>query len=84
MKWRAQIEALNKNERARSYPDRYPVNSDSVGIEIVGRHIDDHHYQAVTPRQNLSLQWLITELCGHLNLTGKASTGIPGCHTRPR
>lgn len=71
MSWGAQIQALNNHERAKNYPDRYPVNGDSVGIEIVGRHIDDDHYQAVAPQQNLSLQWLITELYGHFNLTGK-------------
>jgi len=71
MKWGAQIEALNKHERAKNYPDRYPVNNDSIGIEIVGRHVDDAHYEAVTPQQNLSLQWLINELYGHFNLTGK-------------
>jgi N-acetyl-anhydromuramyl-L-alanine amidase AmpD len=71
MKWGAQIDALNKHERAKNYPDRYPVNSDSIGIEIVGQHIDKTHYEAVTPQQNLSLQWLIAELYGHFNLTGK-------------
>jgi N-acetyl-anhydromuramyl-L-alanine amidase AmpD len=70
MHWGAQIEALNKHERSKNYPDRYPVNSDSIGIEIVGRHIDDSHYQAVTAQQNASLQWLVNELYGHFNLKG--------------
>jgi hypothetical protein len=32
--------------------------------------IDKTHYEAVTPQQNLSLQWLVNELYGHFNLKG--------------
>ncbi|MEJ2682718.1 MAG: N-acetylmuramoyl-L-alanine amidase, partial [Gammaproteobacteria bacterium] len=40
LSWINQIKALDANERAKSYPHRYPVNSDSIGIELVGKHID--------------------------------------------
>ncbi len=60
--WRAQIKQIDAIERAKSYPERYPVNSDSVGIELVGSSIDDKTYEAVTAAQNVSLQWLIDEL----------------------
>ncbi len=69
MSWVNQIKALNTHERAKSYPQRYPVNSDSIGIEIVGKHIDKKTYQIITTQQNMSLQWLISELYNHFSLT---------------
>lgn len=69
MSWRAQIKALDTHERSKSYPDRYPVNSDSVGIELVGKHIDDKTYETLTAQQNTSLQWLIGELNKHFSTT---------------
>ncbi|MFK5914170.1 MAG: N-acetylmuramoyl-L-alanine amidase [Woeseiaceae bacterium] len=52
----------------KNYPDRYPVNSDSIGIEIVVKFINDTKYEDLTAAQNVSLQWLISELYGHFNL----------------
>lgn len=68
MSWGAKIKALNTHERAKSYPDRYPVNSNSVGIELVGKHIDDKTYKKVTAKQNSSLQWLVDELYKHFSM----------------
>ncbi len=69
MSWVNQIKALDTHERTKSYPQRYPVNSDSIGIEIVGKHIDKKTYQIITVQQNMSLQWLISELYNHFSLT---------------
>ncbi|WP_407681546.1 peptidoglycan recognition protein family protein [Pseudomonas mangiferae] len=69
MKWSAQIRALDSHERGKRYPDRYPVNSDSVGIELVGRSLSDVTYESVTAQQNSSLQWLVDELYRHFSLT---------------
>ena len=69
LSWTNQIKALDAHERAKAYPDRYPVNSDSVGIELVGAHIDDKNYEKITVQQNASLQWLINELYKHFSLT---------------
>lgn len=69
LSWRAQIKALDTHERAKPYPDRYPVNSDSVGIELVGKHLDDTTYEAVSEQQNASLQWLVNELNIHFSTT---------------
>lgn len=68
MSWANQIKALDAHERAKSYPHRYPVNSDSIGVELVGKHIDKKQYEAVTPNQNASLQWLVSELYNHFSL----------------
>ncbi|HAW93401.1 MULTISPECIES: peptidoglycan recognition protein family protein [unclassified Arsukibacterium] len=67
--WSNQIKALDAHERQKSYPERYPVNSDALGIEIVGKHVNDTNYEAVTPAQNESLQWLLAELYKHFSLT---------------
>ncbi len=69
MSWGTRIKALDAYERAKPYPDRYPVNSDSIGIEIVGRHIDEKKYDTVTIQQNTSLQWLVKELNKHFSTT---------------
>ena len=68
MSWVSQINAIDAHERAKPYPDRYPVNGDSIGIELVGMHIDDRNYEAVTAAQNTSLQWLIDVLYAQFNL----------------
>lgn len=49
-------------ERGKSYPDRFPVNTDSVGIELVGKNTGEKSYEPVTALQQSSLQWLISEL----------------------
>lgn len=68
MSWTSQIKALDAHERAKAYPMRYPVNSDSIGIELVGKHLDDKTYEAVTAEQSTSLQWLVSELFRHFSL----------------
>lgn len=50
---------------SKSWPDRYPWNSDSIGIELVGLAVgpkDNKVYEQVTAEQNTSLRWLISEL----------------------
>lgn len=67
--WSAQIAAINEIERRKTYPERFPVNSDSIGIELVGRHIDERRYEAVTAEQNHRLQWLIDEIYRHFSIS---------------
>ncbi|MFP6845320.1 MULTISPECIES: peptidoglycan recognition protein family protein [Thalassolituus] len=69
LSWGARIKSLDTHERAKQYPDRFPINSDSIGIELVGKHIDDQSYEAVTVQQNTSLQWLVGELHKHFSTT---------------
>ena len=59
MTWAMQIKHIDAIERTKTYPERYPVNSDSIGIELVGRHLDDKTYEALTLFQIESLHWLI-------------------------
>jgi N-acetyl-anhydromuramyl-L-alanine amidase AmpD len=69
MSWTRQINALDAHERYKDYPARYPVNSDSIGIELVGKHLDDKTFETVTIAQNASLQWLVDELSRQFLLT---------------
>jgi len=65
------IANLSKHEGDKAYPDRYPTNDDSVGIEIVGAFgAKTAKYEAVTKEQNQSLVWLVTTLQSLLSLTG--------------
>ena len=65
---------VNASEQPKSYPDRYPANADSIGIEIVGRALGTPEkpsplYEPPTPEEQRSLQWLVTGLLDSLHLT---------------
>jgi len=63
------VQNLHKFEAEKNYPDRYPTNNDSVGIEIAGKFIaKTQSYEAVNAKQNASLKWLVAELSQHLSL----------------
>lgn len=64
-------------ERRKKFPSRFPANSDSIGIEIVGMayNVDgesDKVYESVNDKQNSSLKWLIAELTETLNVARSA------------
>jgi N-acetyl-anhydromuramyl-L-alanine amidase AmpD len=56
-------------ESSKSWPDRYPSNEDSIGVELVG-DFDERaqKYEPVTSEQNGSLKWLVGELITTLRL----------------
>jgi len=67
--WRTQ--EISDRERKKSWPDRFPANTDSIGIEIVGEtyptddlknYPDGKIYVTVNQPQSESLKWLIAEL----------------------
>lgn len=65
----------NRAENLKAVPARYPSNSDSIGIELVGQSMpgsyatSDRVYEAVTPAQNASLVWLIDGLTHAMNIS---------------
>ncbi|MCL2075110.1 MAG: N-acetylmuramoyl-L-alanine amidase [Betaproteobacteria bacterium] len=67
-KWPERIKEINDIEQKKDYPDRYPINADSVGIELVGRHINDTEYEEPTAAQQESLKWLVEELYNILSI----------------
>lgn len=63
----------NRREQRKDFPERFPANRDSIGIELVGeynpnpefgkvRGADEYVYVAVTEAQNISLRWLVAQL----------------------
>jgi N-acetyl-anhydromuramyl-L-alanine amidase AmpD len=63
------IKKLNDHEARKAVPERYPSNSDSIGIELVAPFDDKKKtYAAVTEPQNQSLSWLVRTLQNALAL----------------
>lgn len=59
----AQRDQISAAEAARSVPARFPANSDSIGIEVVGAAPPPgKKYEIATDAQNLSLKWLVQSL----------------------
>src|SRR5690606_6611393 len=64
------VSNLHSLEKKKPYPDRFPLNTDSLGIEIVGSYdTKAQHYEAISAVQNASLKWLINELFKHFKFT---------------
>jgi N-acetyl-anhydromuramyl-L-alanine amidase AmpD len=64
------VSDLHKHEKRKNYPNRYPLNEDSIGIEIVGNYNKSKKiYESVSGLQNQSLGWLIGELFNHFKIT---------------
>lgn len=73
IKFSVRAKNLHLHEKNKTYPDRYPLNEDSIGIEVVGRAKKSatsarEVYESVNAVQNSSLKWLINELYILLNL----------------
>ncbi len=61
---------LHQHELGKGYPDRFPYNSDSIGIELVGNYNPTTSaFEAVSTAQQTSLTWLITELTKLLGIS---------------
>lgn len=65
---------MSRIEYRKKFPDRFPVNSDAIGIEIVGnaKEVPGHKekvFDLVNDRQNASLKWLVSELAETLNVS---------------
>ncbi len=57
------VQKLHEHEATKSYPDRYPTNEDSLGIEIVGAFdAKAQAYVGVSREQNDALGWLLAAL----------------------
>ena len=55
--------AVGRLEATRPYPERYPTNGDSVGIEVVGRYnAGTQTWDAPTPEQTASIRSLVGSL----------------------
>lgn len=80
----------------KPYPERYPMNQDAIGIEIVGMwkgdeaHPEVTDYEKPTPEEQASLRWLVQGLLDTLKITrsdvyrhpqvSQDPRGGKGCH----
>lgn len=64
--------ALSRHESRKSFPDRFPMNQDSIGIEIVSEapgKKGEEIFDPATDMQNSSLAWLVKELADTFNVS---------------
>ena len=62
--------AVHRHEKIKAYPLRYPMNEDSVGIEVVAKnHGGDYKWDAPTAAQTASIRRLIGILRNEFSLT---------------
>ncbi|MBP2152382.1 MULTISPECIES: peptidoglycan recognition protein family protein [Erwinia] len=70
--WERKIsKEISDIEREKNFPERFPNNTDSIGIEIVGKAAGpkgNEVYETVTDKQNESLKWLVAELTSTFNV----------------
>ncbi|GAB3380120.1 N-acetylmuramoyl-L-alanine amidase [Lysobacter fragariae] len=59
--------AIHDREQVKPYPQRYPVNEDSIGIEVVARHTATG-WESPTPQQRASIDRLVGILQQHYGL----------------
>lgn len=73
--WRTK--EMSDRERQKPWPDRFPANTDAIGIEIVGeafktedlkKYPDGRVFEAVNQHQSQSLEWLVRELKSTLKI----------------
>jgi len=70
--YEVRIRNLSQQEAKKAYPNRYPTNDDSLGIELVGSfHAKSSTYDVVTNSQNESLIWLVSVLQFALGVVDK-------------
>jgi N-acetyl-anhydromuramyl-L-alanine amidase AmpD len=67
--YEARVKKLHRHEMRKAYPDRYPSNEDSIGIELVSKFSNPPGFESVTAAQNDSLRWLVTTLVSLLKLS---------------
>lgn len=63
---------IHTNEKTKNYPDRYPINTDSLGIEVVGKYSKStKSWDQATAQQKKSINFLIKKLQKTYNLTDR-------------
>ncbi|WP_005035645.1 peptidoglycan recognition protein family protein [Holophaga foetida] len=61
---------ISKLEYQKDYPERFPGNADSVGIELVGYYHavkgkKEPEYDSITSEQQVALKWIVNVICSH-------------------
>lgn len=71
--WRGSaVRAVSRIESGRPYPERYPTNADSIGIEVVGRyHPATKRWDDPTPDQTAAINRLMESLQRNFGLSNE-------------
>lgn len=71
VEWRGPaVRAVSRLESTRPYPERYPTNADSIGIEVVGRYRPaTQDWDPPSPEQSAALRRLMGSLQRNFGLT---------------
>ena len=70
--WGKKFKLVTQHELSKAYPDRFPHNHDSLGIEIVGVLSQKSEIYEIPNKSQLeSLYWLLDKLIRHYSLTIK-------------
>ena len=56
-------------EKDKEYPERYPMNTDSLGIEVVGKHLSGNNWEEVSKEQIDSVVCLVKGLMKKYSLS---------------
>lgn len=69
------VEKISNREGGKSYPNRYPMSSDSIGIEVVGKYFAiKKSWEELTELQEKSVKALYNCLIEHFKLDKQADT----------
>lgn len=72
--WDSSSKTVTKNELNKKYPERFPYNGDSIGIEVVGKCVDktadgwEAEWEPLTQEQITNTAWLTNGLLKHFSL----------------
>ncbi len=58
---------IHQHEESKAYPNRYPTNDDSIGIEVASKMVEGA-YEDPTDKQAVAVKWLVSELLAAFNL----------------
>jgi len=76
-------ENLSRHESEKKYPLRYPSNTDSIGIEVVGRFLPaEKKFEKPTLQQFSSLKWLVDLLVAEYGLNMTSAVYAHGAISR--
>jgi len=68
-KFSDRVKNVSQHETRKAYPIRYPANSDSLGIEVVGRYNKTTSmFETPTDKQFESIKWLVETLLKEYSL----------------
>lgn len=68
--WGEKFRLVTRHELGKGYPERFPHNHDSLGIEIVGvMSAENKIYELPSAEQQKSLFWLVDELIRSYSLS---------------